>query len=124
MNYTKAYLELVPRVAEIMGPWEPRVGDWCVDGHPIVVHGDNIHYFKGIAINQFPPLWLPTLEQCLDWLREQVGKWYRIENLYDAPNRHEVSVWDDPDDNFLYSGRGQTRLEAAYRTVIAVGKGE
>ena len=78
--------ELAPQVAEIMGLPDELKEDW------IAAEG-----------------WLPTLAQCLDFLRD--GTMYFEEGETVLYSHGVRSVGDTP-------------LEAAYSAIIAVGKGE
>ena len=99
---TKACIDMAPRVAEIMGI-EPIWGE---------------------------DTWLPTLEQCLDWLREKGCTLtpYREERL--MPGGTEPYVFMEVHEpgyksHMVHKIQGKmTFREAAYRAVIAVGEGE
>ena len=130
---TKACIDMAPRVAEIMGPWEPKEGDWLITEmrEVCVIGSDDVlprgeEYLREIT-------WLPTLEQCLDWLREHDCI---IELDYDKDSMEEDIRVFPPHYCPWSNEKTYTRVficgwlfmtkprEAAYRAVIAVGEGE
>ena len=98
-EHTKACLDMAAQVAEIMGLERSTIDE--LDSVPI----------------------RPTLEQCLDWLRE---KGFMFELRSYAPKGDylmEVFLTDGftQEDVCECEEQGSTAREAAYRAVIAVG---
>lgn len=99
MNYTKACLDMAPRVAEIMG--------FTSRDNPLT---------RGI----FQPL--PTLSDCLDWL-EGKGAEVEIQLLFHADRKKPWRIYFLNPGVMYQEAHALTKLEAAYRAVIAVGEG-
>ena len=127
---TDEKLRLAPRVAEIMGLKNELFGlcfgIWEDEADIVLGHYDG---GGGILVAEDSPFWpdtitpLPTLEQCLDWLRE---KGFMFELRSYAPKGDylmEVFLTDGftQEDVCECEEQGSTAREAAYRAVIAVG---
>ena len=132
-NLTPRCKELAARVAEIMGPWEPDVGDNFMvkmegTDTPYLGHVDDytatdITDNYGAIWKTRIPVWLPTLTDCLDFLRGRLG-WFCLQ-CDEEEGFWEVSWFPgkNPSER-LRIKRGDTPLEAAYEAVIATEEGE
>ena len=125
---TDEKLRLAPKVAEVMGPHKLVKGDWYLNEYdPFFGDDPACGGYVETSIHCYPSphcpvggtnTWLPTLEQCLDWLRERVA-YLSLEWEIDS---WEIVWWGEDED--MKVEEGQAALELAYRAVIAVGEGE